>query len=171
MMSVVAIVASVFSNSNDTRSSRSDAFRLARGPTLRPQPFRAIMGSYGEMPDMLRHSFRFDFALTPFQHALAAVDESGALAHLTFYGRAARLRTRLEAMRAVRDEEACGDVWRQLDEYFDGKRRAFALRLAPVGSPFQLHVWKALQSIPYGETASYLDLSRQLGSGTPRDVG
>lgn len=51
----------------------------------------------------------------------------------------------------------------QLAEYFAGARRTFRLRLAPVGTAFQLTVWRALQSIPYGETVSYGELARQLG--------
>jgi methylated-DNA-[protein]-cysteine S-methyltransferase len=51
----------------------------------------------------------------------------------------------------------------QLRGYFAGARRSFQLRLAPVGTAFQLAVWSALQSIPYGTTVSYGELARQLG--------
>lgn len=50
----------------------------------------------------------------------------------------------------------------QLDEYFAGTRRAFELVLAPRGTEFQLRVWRALASIPYGETVSYGELARRL---------
>ncbi|MDD2215994.1 MAG: methylated-DNA--[protein]-cysteine S-methyltransferase [Eubacteriales bacterium] len=43
----------------------------------------------------------------------------------------------------------------QLREYFEGKRTDFNLPLSPAGTEFQLKVWKALQTIPYGETRSY----------------
>ena len=43
----------------------------------------------------------------------------------------------------------------QLKEYFEGKRTDFNLPLSPAGTEFQLKVWKALQTIPYGETRSY----------------
>jgi methylated-DNA-[protein]-cysteine S-methyltransferase len=52
---------------------------------------------------------------------------------------------------------------RQLEEYFGGKRRRFDLPLAPRGTAFQLRVWEALRSIPWGETWSYADLARELG--------
>ncbi|MDR3132733.1 MAG: menaquinone biosynthesis decarboxylase [Prevotellaceae bacterium] len=52
---------------------------------------------------------------------------------------------------------------RQLDEYFAGTRTAFALPLEPVGSDFQLRVWKEVQTIPYGETISYTELSQRIG--------
>lgn len=60
----------------------------------------------------------------------------------------------------------------QLEEYFDGRRQAFDLPLAPQGTPFQVRVWQALQAIPFGETCSYLQLARALGQpGAMRAVG
>ena len=58
----------------------------------------------------------------------------------------------------------------QLQEYFDGKRMNFDLPLAPEGSDFQKRVWAALRAIPLGETRSYADIARALGSA-PRAVG
>lgn len=52
----------------------------------------------------------------------------------------------------------------QLNEYFDRKREAFDIPFLLVGTPFQRNVWAALQAIPFGKTASYLDLSRNLGN-------
>lgn len=52
---------------------------------------------------------------------------------------------------------------RQLREYFAGKRRNFTLPLAPEGSEFQKKVWKALQTIPYGETRTYKQIAEQIG--------
>lgn len=58
----------------------------------------------------------------------------------------------------------------QLQDYFDGKRTAFDLPLAPFGSAFQRRVWDALRAIPPGETRSYGDLAQSLGSSA-RAVG
>ncbi|MCZ0954964.1 MAG: methylated-DNA--[protein]-cysteine S-methyltransferase [Rhodospirillaceae bacterium] len=55
------------------------------------------------------------------------------------------------------------EVGRQLDEYFEGRRRQFDLPLAPSGTPFQLRAWKALQDIPYGATRSYGEQARAMG--------
>lgn len=55
------------------------------------------------------------------------------------------------------------DCVMQLREYFEGKRQIFNLKLNPQGTPFQNKVWKQLQTIPYGKTMSYLELSKQLG--------
>jgi methylated-DNA-[protein]-cysteine S-methyltransferase len=62
--------------------------------------------------------------------------------------------------------EACD----QLQKYFDGKRMSFDLPLAPEGSDFQKRVWAALCAIPPGETRSYADIARTIGSA-PRAVG
>jgi AraC family transcriptional regulator of adaptative response/methylated-DNA-[protein]-cysteine methyltransferase len=52
----------------------------------------------------------------------------------------------------------------QLREYFAGTRRAFDLPLKQHGSAFQLAAWRALCEIPYGETRSYSDMARRVGS-------
>ena len=62
------------------------------------------------------------------------------------------------------------DAKRQLEDYFDRKRRMFDLPLAPAGSPFQRRVWDCMQRIPYGAVASYAALARETSSG-PRAVG
>ena len=51
----------------------------------------------------------------------------------------------------------------QLQEYFEGTRTEFDLKINPQGTEFQQKVWKQLEQIPYGETISYLELSKQLG--------
>jgi len=43
----------------------------------------------------------------------------------------------------------------QLAEYFEGRRSAFELPLAPHGTPFQQAVWKALLAVPFGATSTY----------------
>ena len=52
----------------------------------------------------------------------------------------------------------------QLSEYFAGTRQEFTLPLSPKGTPFQQKVWAALQTIPYGQTRSYGEIARQIGS-------
>jgi methylated-DNA-[protein]-cysteine S-methyltransferase len=61
---------------------------------------------------------------------------------------------------------------RQLWEYFVGRRRTFDLRLAFVGTEFQKTVWRALLTIPYGETRTYAQMAQQIGRRTAvRAVG
>jgi methylated-DNA-[protein]-cysteine S-methyltransferase len=51
---------------------------------------------------------------------------------------------------------------KQIEAYFRGQLKDFNLKLNPRGTPFQKKVWEALQEIPYGETCSYLELSKNL---------
>ena len=53
---------------------------------------------------------------------------------------------------------------RQLLEYFAGTRDAFSLPLDFSGTPFQKKVWAALCRIPFGETRSYADIAKEVGS-------
>jgi len=70
------------------------------------------------------------------------------------------------------DETAFPDAVEQLEEYFAGTRMEFELELELVGTAFQRRVWGALLTIPYGETRSYGDIARQIGSpGAFRAVG
>ena len=59
--------------------------------------------------------------------------------------------------------ETLEDAVRQLEEYFNGERSQFSLKLNPQGTDFQKRVWDALLAIPYGKTTSYLQLSKDLG--------
>jgi len=53
---------------------------------------------------------------------------------------------------------------RQLEDYFSGKRRQFSLPLSLDGTDFQIRVWKALATIPYGKTWSYKALATAVGN-------
>ena len=60
----------------------------------------------------------------------------------------------------------------QVREYFAGTRREFDITLKQRGSAFQLAAWSALCEIPYGETRSYSDMARRVGSaGAVRAIG
>lgn len=52
----------------------------------------------------------------------------------------------------------------QLKEYFEGKRKQFDLKLNSDGTHFQKEVWKYLESIEFGKTASYLKIAKLTGS-------
>ena len=56
------------------------------------------------------------------------------------------------------------EVVKQLDEYFAGRRKEFDIPLHPVGTDFQLQVWRALLHIPYGETRSYKEIAKMIGN-------
>ncbi|MGO4444031.1 methylated-DNA--[protein]-cysteine S-methyltransferase [Mycobacterium sp. 2YAF39] len=70
------------------------------------------------------------------------------------------------------DETAFPDAVEQLEAYFAGERTDFDMSLELVGTEFQRRVWAALLTIPYGETRSYGEIARQIGSpGAFRAVG
>lgn len=52
----------------------------------------------------------------------------------------------------------------QLIEYFSGQRKVFDIPLDFEGTDFQKKVWRALLTIPYGETRSYKQIAQQLGN-------
>ncbi|PFA24499.1 MULTISPECIES: methylated-DNA--[protein]-cysteine S-methyltransferase [Bacillus cereus group] len=52
----------------------------------------------------------------------------------------------------------------ELDEYFHQKRTEFTVPLSAAGTLFQKSVWDALYTIPYGVSASYLDIAEKVGN-------
>ncbi len=53
---------------------------------------------------------------------------------------------------------------KQLDAYFAGRSKTFDLPLAPDGTDFQKRVWRALATIPFGETRSYGEIAGMIGA-------
>jgi methylated-DNA-[protein]-cysteine S-methyltransferase len=53
---------------------------------------------------------------------------------------------------------------RQLNEYFAGRRKTFSLKLDFAGTEFQRKVWQALLEIPFGQTRSYGEIAKRIGS-------
>ena len=109
---------------------------------------------------------RYSTLTTPIGELLLTADDDGALTGVNLPNR------HPDPAGWERDDELLADARRQLTEYFAGERTAFDLPLRPAGAPFQLRVWEALMRIPYGETASYGELARELGHPTAaRAVG
>jgi methylated-DNA-[protein]-cysteine S-methyltransferase len=64
------------------------------------------------------------------------------------------------------------DVIKQLERYFAGRLQKFTIPLALEGTAFQLSVWHALKTIPYGVTASYGAIAKKIGNpNASRAVG
>jgi methylated-DNA-[protein]-cysteine S-methyltransferase len=60
----------------------------------------------------------------------------------------------------------------QIDEYFQGKRNVFEVKLNAKGTEFQQKVWQRLIEVPYGKTACYGDIAAAVGnSKASRAVG
>lgn len=75
-----------------------------------------------------------------------------------------RIQDLLQAEYSEGNSPAIDETKEQLLDYFQGERKVFELQLLFAGSDFQKSVWQALLQIPYGETSSYLELSRRLGN-------
>lgn len=62
------------------------------------------------------------------------------------------------------ETEIIEKAYQQLTEYFAGKRTEFDVPIHLEGTEFQQKVWAALQTIPYGETRTYGEIAKQIGS-------
>ena len=88
-----------------------------------------------------------------------------------------------EALRRAIDESDVADVpahsdhhldrlAKELAEYFAGQRQTFTVPVVPRGTPFELKAWEYLRTIPFGQTRSYGQQARAVGSpGAARAVG
>ena len=52
----------------------------------------------------------------------------------------------------------------EVTEYLAGKRQEFSVSVKAKGTPFQEKVWAALRQIPFGETRSYGEIAKEVGS-------
>lgn len=78
----------------------------------------------------------------------------------------------LQHAEAQQDHPVLQEASRQLEEYFAGKRKHFELPLDFTGTAFNKKIWARLLEIPYGETRSYGELAKEIGSpGAVRAVG
>jgi len=71
---------------------------------------------------------------------------------------------RIPAGAAEEETPLSARCYAQLCEYLRGERKTFDLPLAPQGTDFQMKVWEALRTIPYGQTRSYAEIAAQVGS-------
>jgi methylated-DNA-[protein]-cysteine S-methyltransferase len=73
---------------------------------------------------------------------------------------------------ADESEPLMREALNQLRAYFAGRLNRFDLPLKLLGTDFQKLVWRALQTIPYGQTRSYGQIAKQIEAPTAfRAVG
>ena len=64
------------------------------------------------------------------------------------------------------------NVFNQLNEYLQGKRKELSFKYELRGTDFQMEVWNALMDIPYGSIISYSELAERIGKpNASRAVG
>jgi len=75
-----------------------------------------------------------------------------------------RIQKGLKAKYIEESSEVIDKTIKQMQEYFAGERKEFDIPLLMVGTDFQKSVWEGLMQIPYGTTASYLELAQNIGN-------
>ena len=65
------------------------------------------------------------------------------------------LQKRLKSNIIAGENEHTRQLRKELTEYFEGKRKAFSVKLVTPGTDFQRKVWSSLQTIDYAETTTY----------------
>lgn len=88
---------------------------------------------------------------------LGITEKEGEITHLYLPGEEIPI-THSEVM-----TPSLAEAGRQLQEYFQGRRKVFDLPLAMYGTEFMNKVWQALLTIPYGQTRSYGDIACLIG--------
>lgn len=82
------------------------------------------------------------------------------------------IRSRFDGAVVPGTNEHLESIERELKHYFTGKSLEFSTKVVIAGSPFQEKVWRALCEIPVGETRSYGQLAKKVGSpGGSRAIG
>ena len=122
---------------------------LPFGGTFSPEAARAA-----ETGGLARYAMAVE---TPYG-LMALVQRGEWLTELRFGGE-------LYERETLRETRLLHTAAEQLAAYFAGKRTAFDLPLAPLGTAFQAAVWRALVAgVPYGQTVTYGELARRAGS-------
>lgn len=74
------------------------------------------------------------------------------------------LKKRLHAEILMGENVHIKQLKQELQEYFAGQRRTFEVSLDCPGTSFQQEVWDALQTVPFGRTASYKEQAQKLNN-------
>lgn len=103
----------------------------------------------------------YDVFETGFIGTLTLVGDEEGLRHIEFEEKKHPIHVQAEWKKNAR---FFAPVKAQLRAYFKRELKQFDLPLAPVGTPFQLKVWRALRDIPYGELVSYKTIAEAIGN-------
>jgi methylated-DNA-[protein]-cysteine S-methyltransferase len=108
----------------------------------------------------------FDVVDSPIGELLVAASDRG-LAAISFDndpGDRLEWLARIAGPRVLRSPLSVDTARRELDEYFEGRRRSFDLQLdLRALAPFTVSVLDELSRVPYGETTTYGELARRVG--------
>lgn len=73
-----------------------------------------------------------------------------------------KLQQRLQATIEPGSNAVTKQLEQELAQYFAGTLHSFTVPIKTNGTPFQLRTWQALQTVPYGTTASYAQLAHMV---------
>lgn len=109
-------------------------------------------------------SSRIETTLGP----MVAIGDNNALYLLDFIDRK-NLEPKIECLRIKLNANVkpgqtslLKQIKNEITNYFNGKKIDFSTIVHMVGSDFQKQVWQELQTIPIGETQSYLDIAKKI---------
>ena len=108
-------------------------------------------------------SYVFSMMRSPVGHLKLVGSDAGLAGVLWEHDRAKRVPHLQNALEQV-DHPALLEAKLQLEEYFQGKRKRFDLKLDFVGTVFNRKIWDVLLAIPYGETRTYAEIAKEIGS-------
>jgi AraC family transcriptional regulator of adaptative response/methylated-DNA-[protein]-cysteine methyltransferase len=131
------------------------------------EAFQRLLGSSprrsrGKLPVVVER------ILTPLGPMLAGATDGG-LCLLEFAERRMletqlkRLRAGLNATFVPGTNAILAQAGREIEEYFTDERRDFSVPLLTPGTEFQSRVWERLRRVPYGTTATYTEIARDVG--------
>jgi AraC family transcriptional regulator of adaptative response/methylated-DNA-[protein]-cysteine methyltransferase len=133
-----------------------------------PETFAKALGDLPE-PDRAAPTVTVTGIETPLGPMVAAATDQGVC--LLEYSDPHRLEPQIAGLRRrVASDVVAGDhphlaaLRQQLAGYFAGTLKQFSVPLVAPGTPFEESVWQALLRIPYGQTRSYIEIARELGS-------
>jgi AraC family transcriptional regulator of adaptative response/methylated-DNA-[protein]-cysteine methyltransferase len=130
----------------------------------------AFARTFGAAPGKSRerHCLRVALLPTPLGPMLAAASET-AIVLLEFADRRglehnyAVMRKQFGLPVVPGENKILAQLARDLNAYFDGKLTSFTVPHLLKGTAFQGAVWRELQRIPFGQTASYAEIARRVG--------
>jgi methylated-DNA-[protein]-cysteine S-methyltransferase len=135
------------------RAPRTEA--LLAGVAERAQEAGLVDVGYAQLDSPLGRLLVASTAVGVVRLAFEGEDEEGVLTELG----------RRVSPRVLRAPRLVDDARRQLDEYFDGRRRRFELTLDwRLSSGFRRRVLGATADIPYGRTRTYREVATAAGS-------
>lgn len=75
-----------------------------------------------------------------------------------------RIKHALDTEYVEESSDVIEKTMRQMKEYLANDRKVFDVPMLMLGTDFQKSVWEGLIKIPYGETASYLELAKNIAN-------